>query len=129
MLVSGRYSLLEALGTGSVGTTHRASDRLTGDLVTMKVLRRNDPTARSLLVREFLALRGVRHPHLAEVRDFVVCPFIGERRPCLVSRFVAGVTLDAYAKEHDAASCKNVLVGILSALAYLHGRKTVHGDV
>jgi transcriptional regulator with GAF, ATPase, and Fis domain len=129
MFVSGRYRLQLPLGKGTIGITHRAEDRRTGDLVALKVLRRSDPTARALLIQEFLVLRGVKHPHVAEVRDFVVGLFDDERRPCLVSRFVPGVTLDAYAKDHDASFSRRALVGILSALAYLHGRGTVHGDV
>jgi serine/threonine-protein kinase PknK len=129
MLLSGRYDMQESLGAGSVGSTHRAHDRLTGDAVTVKVLRLEEPDARALLVREFLALRGVLHPHVAEVRDFIVARVEDKRRPCLVSRFVPGVTLDAFVEKRDLAAAKKPLVGVLSALAYLHGRGTVHGDV
>jgi serine/threonine-protein kinase PknK len=129
MLVGGRYELQERLGTGSVGVTHRALDRMTGDGVTVKVLLRDGPAARALLVREFLALRGVLHPHVAEVRDFVVGRIEGKRRPCLVSRFVPGLALDAYAAQQPSSAAREPLISLLSALAYLHARGTIHGDL
>jgi len=62
-IVGARYQLINKLGEGAMGSVHRALDRLTGRIVTLKRLRAADPSAsdstpdsrsyRILLAQEF----------------------------------------------------------------------------
>ncbi|MEM7113989.1 MAG: hypothetical protein AAF614_16260 [Chloroflexota bacterium] len=91
--INGRYHLHEPLGQGGMGIVHRATDRLTGEIVTLKqvllpvsqLFFASHPAAetsqglRLTLANEFQTLASMRHPHIISVLDYGFdeqrCPF------------------------------------------------------
>lgn len=70
--VSGRYVLQRILGRGGMCTVWEAVHRYTGRRVALKLLNpelTEHAEARERLLREALALGGVRHPNVVEVHD------------------------------------------------------------
>jgi transcriptional regulator with GAF, ATPase, and Fis domain/tetratricopeptide (TPR) repeat protein len=141
--VAARYRIEATLGRGGLGTTYRAFDEVTQQTVALKLLRRRDPVSVAALRREFLALRGLVHPRLARIRDFGMAKSAQpsadtshrERRvasggvPYLTTDLVAGASLATHAQGREFHAVRQAIVDAVEALAFLHGRGLVHGDV
>lgn len=120
-VVARRYHIEETLGAGSLAVTYRARDEVTGEVVALKVV---DAAGAVHLEREFFALRGLRHPHLARVIDYVRLDAGG----ALASAYIVGATLDR-ADLSAADAFAHALRDVASALAFLHAVGLIHGDV
>ena len=91
----GRYEVLSVIGRGGVGTVYRARHRETGDPVALKVLAPPpacEASAARRLAREFVALRGLHHPHVVHVREAGVY----EGYSFLAMELVDGLDLRSY---------------------------------
>src|SRR6476469_5137107 len=73
--LAGRYTLLDQLGAGGMGTVHRARDEATERVVAFKQLissmcgnRRR--SAEALFEREYRTLARLKHPRIIEVYDY-----------------------------------------------------------
>jgi serine/threonine-protein kinase len=72
-LFAGRFTLLEALGSGSMGTVYRAADFVSKCDVALKVLRADraiDGGARARFLREATTTSRLSSPHTVRVLDF-----------------------------------------------------------
>ena len=126
----GPYRLLDRLGEGGMGVVHlaRAAD---GDLVAVKVLHplgTEGPNARRRLAREVETMRRVRSPYVAEVLDADVT---GEF-PYIVTRFVAGLTLDEMVRSRGplpGPGLRRLAYGTAEALTAIHAAGVVHRDL
>ena len=109
------------LGDGGLGTALRVQDRLADRELVMKVAKDH-----ARLRREHEVLRGAVHARLPVVHDF---GFVRSGRRVLAyytSGLVEGAPLSSFARWEDIA----VAVGdVLSAIASLHRRGVLHGDV
>ncbi|MEM7344347.1 MAG: tetratricopeptide repeat protein [Chloroflexota bacterium] len=139
--INSRYLLHETLGQGGMGIVHRATDRLTGDIVALKQIkipteqlqfmtRVDTETKQNLrlsLAREFQILAGLRHPHIITVLDY---GFDEQRLPYFTMTYLpkaqtfleAGLNLDTQGKI-------DLFQQMLQALAYLHRRGIIHRDI
>ena len=98
----GPYRLQDRLGEGGMGVVHLARDP-EGRPVAVKVLHplgTEGVNARRRLAREVETMRRVRSPYVAEVLDADVT---GEF-PYIVTRFVAGPTLDEMVRSRGPLS-------------------------
>ena len=127
----GRYQLEAEIARGAVGTVWRAVDTRTGDRVAVKVLR-PESAAQPGLVERFLTeaelLAELDHPSLVRARDLV--PAFGGY--ALVIDLVDGTDLRHRLLADGPlppAVAAEVVAQLADALAYLHGRDIVHGDV
>lgn len=123
-----RYELRGELGTGGMGRVWRIFDRERGEEVAAKVLGAGpaaDPDARFLFAHEFWAMSAGSHPNLVPAYDF------GEAasgRPYFTMKVVDGHDL-ASQLPHAEGELKGWLPGVVAALAALHARGLVHGDL
>lgn len=136
-LVGGRYQLLNRLGEGAMGTTHRALDRLSGRVVTVKRLKPGgaavvgEPLTRSdyrlALAQEFRLLASLRHPNIVSVLDY---GFDAARRPffCMDLQENAQTIVDA-GRQRPLLVRADLLVQLLRALVYLHRHGIIHCDI
>jgi tetratricopeptide (TPR) repeat protein len=136
-LVAGRYQLLNQLGRGGMGTAHRALDRLSGRVVTLKRLNAGDSAARIqrpsrddnrlALAQEFRLLASLRHPNIVSVLDY---GFDEGRRPffCMDLQENAQTIVDA-GRAGPPVVRAELLVQLLRALAYLHRHGIIHCDI
>jgi tetratricopeptide (TPR) repeat protein len=124
-----RYRLAERLGAGAAGETFAAVDQSTGAACVVKIFAPDDG-ARRLALSELRGLETLIHPNLARLRDLGRCE---DGRLFLVTDRIVGPGLDSVAAIADPvrrrAVFEAVALDLASALAHLHARGIVHGDV
>jgi predicted Ser/Thr protein kinase len=126
----GPYLLREQLGEGGMGVVYLASDP-DGSPVAVKVLRQGVPaeaTARHRLAREVATMGRVHSPFVAEVVD----ADIEGSRPYIVTRYVAGRTLDDVVAADGpltGAALASLARGLAAALVAVHAAGVVHRDL
>ena len=126
------FEVKQKLGRGSMATVYLVKEKELGRLVAVKVLRperARDETARRRFEREAKAAASLSHPNVVQVFRFGRLP---DETPYLVMRFVKGRTMeDRLAAEGWLSSelAREVLLGVVSALAAAHAQGIVHRDV
>ncbi|SNS92923.1 serine/threonine protein kinase [Asanoa hainanensis] len=126
-----RYERGDELARGAVGTVWRALDGETGEPVAIKVLR-PEAAAEPELVAGFAAeakiLAGLDHPGVVGLRGTTTL----DGAPALVLDLVEGEDLRRRVRRDGPvppAVAAHIAAQVADALAYLHGRGIVHGDV
>jgi serine/threonine protein kinase len=127
----GPFRLAELLGEGGMGLVFRALREPDGQVLALKILRRElsqDETYRRRFIHEARSAAEVRHPHLVPIID------AGELagRQFLALEYVPGVTLQARLRAEGSLPLRDILgfvreVG--AGLDALHERGIVHRDV
>ncbi len=125
-LIANRYRVIGTLGRGGIGTALRVRDRVFDADVALKLV---PGSAHGDLRREFLALRASQHPHIVRVHDFGLWRGGDEIHAFYTCQIVSGTDLQAFAKGRRFEAVRGVLGGVLAALASLHARGILHGDV
>src|SRR5690606_36653710 len=122
------YEMLTPVGFGAGGAVWRARDE-TGRTVVVSFLQLPPGDRGTALLRRLAALRSTCHPHLPRVLDVVG---LGDDRCALVTDEVAGPTLTTVRTAGGAltpGAARTLLTALGSALAKLHTRGVIHGDV
>ncbi|WP_278246986.1 serine/threonine-protein kinase [Klenkia brasiliensis] len=123
------YVLEERLGRGGSGEVWRARPRRGGPAVAVKVLHRGDPEQQ---VREAEVLAGLEHPHLVALHEVVRRRTRDGEQVALVLDLLAGGSLaDLLARRGRLRPGEVVtaVAPVAAALAHLHDRGIVHGDL
>jgi serine/threonine protein kinase len=126
----GPYRLVSRLGEGGMGVVHLGLDRH-GRAVAIKVLRPHvayDPEARWRLEREVDTLTRIRSSRVAAVVD----SDIAGDRPYLVTRYVAGPSLDDVVTDEGPLRPDELVRlgrGLVEALEAIHAVGVVHRDL
>ncbi|MGK5641047.1 protein kinase domain-containing protein [Streptomyces sp. URMC 126] len=139
-VVAGRFSLVERLGDGGMGTVWRAHDpELRRDVALKEVRLPGGPgpdaagggdvaAVRERVLREARALARLRHPNVVTIHEIVPDdPF-----PWLVMELVEGVTLQRMLDDGgplDPVRAARVGADVLSALRAAHAAGVRHRDV
>jgi len=127
--VAGRFSILEVLGQGGMGTVCAAYDPLLDRRVAIKFVALSNlaPDAQELLRAEATALAKVSHPCVVPLHDVLV----EGGSVLLVMEHVAGPTVDVWVSQHQPPL--EVLLALLAqcagGLGAVHDAGLVHGDV
>ncbi|WBU37296.1 serine/threonine-protein kinase [Homoserinibacter sp. YIM 151385] len=132
-LVSGRYQLAEAIGSGGMGSVYRAVDQVLGRDVAVKVFRAETVMADDLVrqEREIRLLSSLQHPGLINVFDAGRHNFNGSVRRYLVMELVSHTSLEKRLGEGPLLAHEAAAIGgqIADALSHVHSRGIVHRDV
>jgi hypothetical protein len=122
-----RYRVAGRLGAGAQAETFAVTDGHDG---ARRVLKLFAAAGRTSALAEFQSLTSLEHPAIVRVRD------IGrtrDGRPFIVTDEVVGSSLDRLAAIADdearRAAFVRVAIDLATALALLHARGIVHGDV
>jgi tRNA A-37 threonylcarbamoyl transferase component Bud32 len=127
-----RYRLARELGRGATAAVYLAHDEALGIDVALKVLHpqlagaaRTD--ARHRFFAEARVAAAVRHPGVVAIYD------VDEGARALSMEYIAGGTLRGRLREHAGALPPEELLetgrALLDALAFVHARGILHGDV
>jgi len=124
-----RYTALEELGQGGMGTVFRARDALLERDVALKVLRSADtpPDLAQRLEREAGVLARLEHPGIVPVHDRGVLP---DGRAWYVMKLVRGERLDRWLGAEPTLRARlDLLRRVAETLAFAHAQGVVHRDL
>ncbi|KAK7251079.1 hypothetical protein RIF29_33963 [Crotalaria pallida] len=122
------------IGRGTFGSVYVATNRETGALCAMKEveLYPEDPKSAECikqLEQEIKVLRHLKHPNIVQYYGSE----IAEDRFYIYLEYVHPGSINKYIRDHCGAMTESVIRNftrhILSGLAYLHGKKTIHRDI
>ena len=128
------YDVVAPLGEGASSTVWRARRRADGLAVALKVVRPQHGDVDAAL-REAGLLAAVRHRHVVHLYDVLPLTLDGAERPeavVLVTQLAAGGSLSQLLSRRHILSpgeLVTVLQPVAGALADLHERGVVHGDL
>lgn len=127
-----RYLIEGRIGLGGMGAVYRARDELLQRSVALKVMLpdyfHRDPAAGLRFLREAEIVARLTHPNVIKLLDAGLEQGIA----FMTFEFVEGVTLasrlrtDGHLSPEDAV---DVLLPVVSAVAYAHAHGVVHGDL
>ena len=124
-----RYQVGERLGAGASGETFAAIDRTTDTACVIKLFA-DGSRGRRFALAEFRGLETLAHPSVVRLRDI---GRLDDGRLYLVTDRVVGPGVEGIATIADEAERRTLFVraalDLASALAHLHARGIVHGDV
>lgn len=121
-LVGGRYEIKSQLGRGGFATSWQAYDRQRAGTMVLKEFHHGVPDE---LRAEYRAGDLLRHDRCGAVYDL----HLDSDPHYLVSEFVEGQSLAAAGVERDIEELRVIAADVLEALAYIHRKDLVHGDV
>jgi hypothetical protein len=124
-LVDGRYAIQRILGQGAAAVVYEVVDNHTGRRLALKQLLPCPTDARRVRLsfrREFHTLATMRHPNIVQVHDFGV----DQKRLYFTMELLGEPRLAARLPAYQV--CR-LLRDVASALAFLHARRLIHGDV
>ncbi len=117
MITSG-YIVQDVRGRGSFSQVYKVLNELTEEVRAIKVF--DDGALTNDLLREYLMLKGLRHPHIAEVYDALRLP---DGRPYILTEYAGDYDLRRYTSPPTLLPLAKVhTIGqqALAALAYMH---------
>lgn len=145
-LIGQRYQIIDAIGSGGMGTVYRALDRLTASQVALKQV--NPPERRQALLDvthsnalrlalagEFRMMASLHHPNIISVLDYGFDSRVSptgavERHPYYTMDLLDGAqTLIAAGQNQPLEQQIDLIMQLLQALSYLHRRRIVHRDL
>ena len=127
-LVGGRYRVEALLGRGAMGAVYRVTDERKKKPLALKRILAGDPGERSLslslLEHEFHMLSELEHPCIVSVYDYGV----DEDGAFYTMELLDGGDLSGQ-KKLPWLEVAMILRDVASALAILHSRRLLHGDL
>src|SRR5262245_21432564 len=124
-----RYRTGERLGQGASGETFAVVDTSDGADCVAKIFA-TGPAARGAALSELAGLQGLAHASVVRVRDV---GRLDDGRMFLITERVAGPSIDSVASISAEGARRKAFEraahDLAGALAHLHGRGIVHGDV
>jgi len=126
-----RYVLDNVLGVGGMAIVYKATDKVTGNTVAVKILKDefvSDEQFRRRFLNESRAISMLRHRNIVSVIDF---EFEGNIQ-YIVMEYIDGITLKDFMRSQKALPytiASKITMQILSALQHAHERGIVHRDI
>jgi serine/threonine protein kinase len=127
----GNWDLFERIADSGMGTLYNARNRISGELVTVKLLppfRAGQEQAFQRFARECRILSALRDPHIVRAMEFG----IEGTEPYLVMEYVEGERLsERVAREGPLpeAEAVRLITEVAGALGRVHERKLIHRNV
>ncbi|KAI4386697.1 hypothetical protein MLD38_004607 [Melastoma candidum] len=134
MPLKGQWKKGKLIGRGTFGSVHVASNRETGALCAMKEVElcADDPKSQESmkqLEQEINMLSRLKHPNIVQYYGSEIV----DDRFYIYLEYVHPGSINKYVRDHCGAITESVVRNftrhILSGLAYLHRKKTVHRDI
>lgn len=133
--LSKRFDLIGRVGQGSMSKVWRATDRMTGRMVAVKVL---DRAKTIRFEKRFMGLNkpsegeiatSLRHPNIVRTLEYGVTV---KDEQYLIMEFVEGRGLSYFVETQNATMQENRLRFVIQlgeAVAYLHSQNWIHRDI
>ncbi len=124
-----RYEDINKIGEGGMGSIYKATDKILGRTVALKVIKdeiRSDTEAVNRFVREAQSAGSLQHPGIITIHDIVVGDLL-----YIVMEFVEGTDLSGYMKKNKVTLpwFKKIAMEVCDALGAAHKKGIVHRDI
>ena len=130
-VLSGRYEIVELIGTGGMSNVYRARCNVLNRFVAVKLLKAEYKYQEDFIRRfrtESQAVALLSHPNIVAVYDVGV----HEDLPYIIMELIEGITLKEYIAQKGPLTWKEVVLftsQILKALEHAHSRHIIHRDI
>ena len=130
-ILKDRFVLEDVIGSGGMAVVYRATDRVTGNTVAVKILKEEfvtDEQFRRRFLNESRAISMLRHRNIVSVIDF---DFEGNLQ-YIVMEYVDGITLKDFMRSQKiipSGIAIKIIMQTLSALQHAHERGVIHRDI
>ena len=136
-VLSGRFTLLEVIGAGTMGRVYRARQAPLGRVVAIKVLQRHaaladDPHFKRRFFMEASLTAQLRHPNTIQIIDYGEEGEGEDELLYIAMEYLQGTTLaDLIDREGrlDWARSFSILQQVARALREAHGHGVIHRDL
>ncbi len=135
-LIENRYRVLDVTGKGGMGTLYRVADAAyqnrgqQSNVLALKMVRlaraKEGHKRVEHFQHEFQLLTQLRHPNLISVHDYGITT---EGQLYFTMDWVEGQDLESRRRRLDVETSTAIIVQVCRALAYLHSRGVIHGDL
>lgn len=127
MLIDAKYRVLANLGSGSGGTVYKVKDKLTNDILALKLCSSKKFEKLNLLKSDFFTLRNLNHPNIVRVVDF---KRTSDDKCHFTMEFIDGENIfNFFKKRKELDAIYPVLAQVLNGLSYIHNKGLVHSDI
>ncbi|KAM7278017.1 hypothetical protein ACFE04_005151 [Oxalis oulophora] len=132
--VRGQWKKGKLIGRGTFGSVYVATNRDTGALCAMKevdVIPDDPKSAECIkqLEQEIKVLRHLKHPNIVQYYGSEMV----DDRFCIYLEYIHPGSFNKYVREHCGAITESIVRNftrhILTGLAFLHNKKTIHRDI
>lgn len=128
--VSGRYKIIDKVGSGGMANVYLAEDLILEREVAVKMMAldfQEDQNNYRRFQREATSTTELTHPNIVNVYD------VGEGdHPYIVMEHIDGLDLKEYIQEHHPIPYKKVIhimQQVLNGIAYAHANGVIHRDI
>ncbi|MBK9264045.1 MAG: protein kinase [Polyangiaceae bacterium] len=127
-LIDDRFELQACAGVGGMGSVYRALDRVTNQLVALKVLNEESEKTTMRFTKEAQVLAALEHPHIVR---YVAHGFAASGEPYLAMEWLEGEELEArlHRERLGVAAAIDLGLRVARALAVAHMQGVVHRDI
>jgi serine/threonine protein kinase len=131
-ILSRKYPLKRAIGSGGMGTVFESINPDDGRVVAVKILSddyRDDADVKTRFVEEGRTCQRLIHPNIVRVFDVAQAE---DGTPYIVMELLEGVPLSAYTRSGvrvPLAQAATILQGVLAGLGAAHAQGIVHRDL
>lgn len=131
-LIENRYRVLSVLETGGMGVLYRVADETKdGQMIALKTIKvdvpgMESPESAAHFQREFQILTRLRHPNLVSVYDYGITT---RDDLYFTMEWAQGHPLGHWQSSLKPGTITPLIIQICRALAYLHARGVIHGDL
>lgn len=130
--VGGRYKVICAVGSGSMGIVYKCVQENSGREMALKVLRNLHQTSEDTVKRfrrEAKTASSLKHPNIVTLFDF---GFMEDGQPYIITEFLKGLTLAQFLREHGHMApmkARAVIKQVCDAVGEAHRHQIVHRDL
>ncbi len=131
MLISGRYEIIEKIGTGGMADVYKATDVRLNRLVAVKVLKQEYSNDKGFITRfknEAQSAAGLSHPNIVSVYD------VGDDSGYhyIVMELVEGITLKKFIEKKgrlEVREAVGIAIQIAQGMEAAHDNHIIHRDI